>query len=208
MTTATELLAAAQTLSVNKHDELHAAWIAASPRFAAVAGTFHWIAFQANGRLDILLRQLERESLEFLRLPFEEQPLFFIDQLSLLSEAWLFNAYEMVRAAGQQIRERKIQDNELDGLKHRLGLVRMPLAKAEIQKAKPKSLVLINADGGNPKLYEADGSYIMPRGMCEKTGSFCWTPVDMRARASVLIRRRDLADELLAWSTKLPLKKV
>ncbi|HWV11766.1 MAG TPA: hypothetical protein VN110_00555, partial [Sphingobium sp.] len=156
---------------------------------------------QVNGRLDILLRQLEAEALHILALPPEKQPLLFIDQLSLLSEAWVIKTYELVRAACQQIRIRGEADEGLRRLKHSLGLVRMPMAKAEIQmaeRAKPP-LMLALGDGSEVKPYAADGSYIMPRMICSRTGSFLWIAVDVRTHRNVEISRRDLADQLLAW---------
>ena len=201
---ATELLLAAQALGTSQHYDLNSAWVTLSHSFANIAGPVHMVGFQANGRLDILLRQLESEALEILALPSETQPLLFIDQLSLLSEAWVIKTYEMVHAACQQLRLKGQTDDALRALKYRLGLVRMPMAKAEIQMAdKMKTPLMLGlGDGSELEPYAADGSYIMPRRICGQTGSFQWIAVDVRSQSNVEISRRDLADEMLAWTPR------
>jgi hypothetical protein len=205
----TKLVLAAQALGISNNYDLNSAWTKLSHSFASIAGPVHGIGFQANGRLDILLRQLEAEALEIFALPADKRPMLFIDQLSLFSEAWVIKTYEMVRAACQQLRRKGETDEALGTLKHRLGLVRMPMAKAEIQMADRMKtpLMLGLGDGSETKPYIADGSYIMPRTICGQTGSFCWVAVDIPSQRNVAISRRDLADELLAWvpgKTKAP----
>jgi hypothetical protein len=199
---ATLLITAAFKLSMNNKTEMHEAWIAHSFKLKEVAGTVHLINAQRNGELDLLLRQLGEEA--------PKKPTGDIDYSlsirSLLSNAWILSAYEMVRAADEQIRLKGEENNKLTKFKKRLGLVRVPTAKGEIQGKKGKNsnlndIVLANSDGSNPKKYSNDGSYMPPISFCAETGSIVWCPVDAETKQSVWIRRIDLSDELLALFT-------
>jgi hypothetical protein len=160
-----------------------------------VAGVAHIGSIQANNRLDLLIRALESE--------WEQAPDGVIDySLDLrysLSECWTLRAYEVVRAAVQQLDAKGETNERMTALKHRLGVVRMPLAKAEIQQARKakEPIVLTYEDGSGAKEYVDDGTYVVPRQICAETGSAMWCPVDVATGTSAQIRRIDLSNELL-----------
>lgn len=201
-----KLLNAAQTIADQAHADLHKQWIGLSHKLAAITGVAHVVGVQRVGRLDLLLRAIEAEVLADIAKPTEEQDFFAADVLSAQSEIWVLRAYEIVRAADQQLEEKGQENASITALKHRLGLVRIPLAKGEIQgmtkkRVKNDPIILARADGSDPKPYAADGSYLMPGHLCTATGSFSWAAVDRERQRNDLIRRRDLADEMLALET-------
>jgi hypothetical protein len=162
---------------------------------AEIAGEAHIATIQANNRLDLLIRQLEEE--------WEQPPAdvidFSLDLRYSLSECWVLRAYEVVRAAAEQLGAKGGSNEKLATLKRRLGLVRMPLAKAEIQQAKKASdpIILVFEDGSGAGEYTNNGTYVVPRQVCADTGSAMWCPVDLTINKSVQIRRIDLSSELL-----------
>src|SRR3546814_6218161 len=82
----------------------------------------------------------------------------------------------------------------------RMSMVRIPIAKGEIQGMCNKAadpIVLAHEDGTGAKEYANDGTYVMPRRVCADTGSTVWCPVDVTTGHSVQIRRIDLSNELL-----------
>lgn len=191
----TELLANAYVHCLESSRDLHQAWIVQSFKLSEVAGVAHIATIQANNRLDLLLRQLESEW----RQPPGDIIDFSLDLRYSLSECWVLRAYEIVRAAAQQLHRKNESHEKLATLKRRLGLVRMPVAKAEIQQASKAAdpIVLVHDDGSDPKEYASDGSYVVPREVCADTGSAMWRPVDISLGKSVQIRRIDLSNELL-----------
>jgi hypothetical protein len=133
-----------------------------------------------------------------LRLPDDQQDIFAFDRLSDQSEVWIIRAYEVIRAATQQLRVNQKESASIAALKKSLALVRMPIAKGEIQgRLNGDPLILSHRDGTDPKPYAADGTYIMPQGICTATGSISWSAVDLSGRRNVMIRRQALADEML-----------
>lgn len=191
----TNLVATGYVMCLDDRKDLHSAWISQSFKLAAIAGEAHIATIQANNRLDLLLRALEEE--------WEQPPEAVIDySLDLrfsLSECWILRSYEVVRAAAQQLHQKGNANEKVAAIKRRLGLVRMPVAKAEIQQANKAvdPIVLVHEDGVNPKEYTNDGSYVIPRQVCADTGSAMWCPVDVSTSKSVSIRRIDLSNELL-----------
>lgn len=182
--------------------ELHKRWISLSFRFGEIAGTVHIMSVQRVGRLDMLLRLLEDERLERMDGDPPKEPDLSLDLQMALSENWLLSAYEVVRAAKGQLKSRSEEMPKLLTLEKRLALVRMPIAKGEIQGIDQKTNknnppLLIKAGDDAPEPYQADGSFIMPCGLCEQTGAALWYPVDMATRETLAICRRDLSDELL-----------
>jgi hypothetical protein len=105
----------------------------------------------------------------------------------------------MVRSVDEQLKLSNEPNERLAQLKRRLGLVRIPNAKSQIQGKKSETLgiILAHADGSNPREYANDGSYMAPRGICSETGSAVWLPVDAATRQTTNIRRIDLSNELL-----------
>lgn len=186
-----------------KNEELRERWIAQSEKMGKIAGDAHLPSLQSNARLDIVVRLFESErdrgEKNFPDWNFQLQNMF--------SEYWVTKAYEVVRSANQQLDVKKQPDKKIKSLLHKLGLVRMPLDKAEIQgtgnasrnASRNGSLILALPDGSEPKQYEANGSYFLPRGICPQTGSIVWKPADVSTTpySTAFIRRIDLSDELL-----------
>lgn len=199
---ATELLLTAYGIGMARDTELHKRWISISHKLGPVAGTIHTISLQRVGRFDMLLRVLEAERLEMMLKPEpSSEPEWSLDLQSALSENWLFSAYEVARAAKKPFQAGK-DASRLFALEHRLALVRMPIAKGVIQgmDRKPHSgnpPMLVKAGDDAPELYQDDGSYMMPHGLCGETGAALWCPVDISKGETVTICRRDLSDEML-----------
>src|SRR3546814_20197725 len=81
-----------------------------------------------------------------------------------------------------------------------MGVVRIPIAKGEIQGMGKKAadpIVLAHEDGTGAKEYANDGTYVMTRRVCDDTGSTVWCPVDVPTGHSVQIPRIALSQELL-----------
>lgn len=201
--TATELLLTAHGMAMASGEELHKKWISVSFALGSVAGNAHLIALQRNGRLDLMLRLLETERLERMRYDPSKEPIWSLDLQVALSENWLLSAYEVARAAKAPFKASGNDASRLLALEHRLSLVRMPVAKGVIQgmdrkphKNNPPLLMKIGDD--TPELYQDDGSYMAPCGLCIETGAVLWYPVDMTKRETVAICRRDLSNEMLA----------
>lgn len=192
---ATDLITAAFSVCFTSKREVHEAWIAHSEKLGEIAGAGHIANAQDNGRLDLLLRQMDEEATA----PPDTSIDFSLSIRASLSDCWLLCAYEMVRSADEKLKLRNEPNERLTQLKRRLGLVRMPIAKAQIQgkTSETRGIILAHADGSNPREYANDGSYMAPRGICSETGSAVWLPVDAATRQTTQIRRIDLSNELL-----------
>ena len=201
--TATELLLAAYGIGMASDQELHKKWISVSHKLGPIAGTIHTISLQRAGRLDMMLRVLEGERLEIMKAEPSSEPEWSLDLQCSLSESWLFSVYEVARAAKKPFKASGEDPTRLLALEHRLALVRMPLAKGVIQGMDRKGRMddppmLVKAGDDTPELYQDDGSYMMPHGLCGETGAALWCPVDIAKGETVTICRRDLSDEMLA----------
>ena len=183
-------------------DELHKRWISVSFKLGAIAGAVHTLSVQRIGRLDMLLRLLEDERLERTKDDPANEPDWSLDLQFALSENWLLSAYEVARTAKEMLKRRSDKLPRLLTLENRLALVRMPIAKGEIQGMNQRTNrdnppMLVRAGDNTPEPYQADGSFIMPKSLCAETGSALWHPVDMTIVQTVAICRRDLSNELL-----------
>jgi len=192
----TELVANGYMAALDSQQELHQAWIKQSHKLAAIAGVAHLGAIQSGNRLDLLLRQLEAE--------YEPAPQgiadFSLDLRYSLAECWVLRMYEIIRAASVQLRIKGEENAKLTALKHHMGVVRMPIAKGEIQGMNKKAaqpIMLVYEDGTGATEYANDGTYVVPRQVCADTGSPMWCPVDIITGQSAQIRRIDLSNELL-----------
>jgi len=199
---ATELISKAFSIGLHAHEEFHKKWISVSYELERVAGAIHAISLQRIGRLDMLLRVLEGERLEFIKAGLSSEPDLSLDLQIALSENWLFSAYEVSRAAKKPLQDSDEDPSKLLKLEHRLSLVRMPLAKGEIQgmnkrENRDNPPMLIKARDEQLECYQNDGSYIMPHGICGATGAALWRPIDITKHETITICRRDLSDEML-----------
>ena len=200
---ALKLLSMAQAIADRANGELVKEWIGLSHRLVKITGIAHLVGVQRVGRLDVLVRQIEADVLADIQTPGGGKAFFAADVLAAHSEMWVLRAYEIVRAAAEQLKNRGEENASIAALKHRLGLIRMPIGKGEIQgmrerRIKNDPIVLVRGDGSDPRPYAADGSYVMPPSLCTATGSLSWAAVDRDTQRNDLIRRRDLADEMLA----------
>ncbi len=203
MMRATDLLETAYSLGMIGEAEIHKKWISVSHKLAAIAGVTHLVALESNNRLDLMLRLVESERLERLKSNSLNEIDWSLDLQISLSECWVLRAYEILRACKQQLKDYGPINPKLLSLQHRLAVVRVPIAKGEIEsmdrKANKGYAPMLGRMGETVATpYELDGSYVMPRAICPETGAAMWYPVDMKARQTVAICRRDLSDELLS----------
>lgn len=196
---------AAYTACMATHYSTHERWIKVVHKLASIAGVSHLGSMSYTSRLDLVLRQLENERLEQIQKPGSGEIDFSLDFMLSLSESWVLRAYEAIRSADEQERLRDRPNKKIKSFRRKIGLVRIPLAKGQIQdahlrkyKAKGDPLLLYREGDAEPKPYENDGSYIIPSGLCPETGAAMWWPVDIEARSVVGICRRELSDEFLA----------
>ncbi|WP_156472230.1 hypothetical protein [Sphingorhabdus sp. M41] len=201
--TATELLLSAYGMAMASDEELHEKWISVSFALGSVAGNAHLIALQRNGRLDLMLRLIEAERLERMKDDASDEPIWSLDLQFALSENWLLSAYEVARAAKAPFKASGTDASRLLALEHRLALVRMPAAKGVIQGMnrkphKDNPPLLRRLGDATPELYQDDGSYMAPQGLCVETGAVLWYPMDVTNGKEVVVCRRDLSNEMLA----------
>ena len=192
---ATDLITAAYNICFDSKREIHEAWITHSEKIGEIAGAGHIVNAQDNGRLDLLLRQMDEEATT----PRRKEIDFSLTIRASFSDYWLLRAYEIVRAADEQLKLKNDSNERITALKRRMALIRIPIAKAQIQgkPAETKRLILAHADGSDRREYTNDGSYMAPRGICSETGSAVWLPVDAATRQTAQIRRIDLSNKLL-----------
>lgn len=200
---ATDLLAMAYGMAMARDGKIHEKWVSTSIQFSSIAGTVHMITTQRIGRLDMLLRMLENERFERIKAGPTGDVDWSLDIQFALSENWLLSAYEVARAAKEQLKRRGREMPTLLALENRLALIRMPIAKGEIQGMNQKAYkdnppMLVKLGDTTPEPYQADGSFIMPHGLCEETGAVLWCPVDMKVGRTIAICRRELSNEMLA----------
>ncbi len=199
-----ELLQRVYMMGVNSYPDETSKWITVMHRLGSQAGVAHTISMSSISKLDIMLRQLESEHLQWLKAPQHDGFTMITDQIGILSDSWLLSAYEVVRA----VRAQGTTDPRLIKLYEQLTLARIPVAKAEISgadryrnkhKQLPDLMLYPVGDGpdNSPKAYSHDGSYIVPKGICGETGAMVWFPVDLASRQTVDICRRDLSDSFL-----------
>jgi hypothetical protein len=155
------LLGSAMNLALSRNFALHEAWVKVQHKFGGLAGVAHLPAFAWNSRLDILLRELEKERLERFGEPFQEVE-FVDDFLTGLSESWVSRSYEMLRAAKQRCAARSEKFPEaLNDVFGKFELVRMAIDKGEIAKANRRNapnIALEHEDGSDPREYVNDGN--------------------------------------------------
>jgi hypothetical protein len=199
---ATKLVSTAFAIGLKRDEDLYKKWITISHKLGPVAGTIHTASLQRIGRLDMLLRVLEGERLQLLKAGPSAELDLSLDLQSAMSEHWVFSAYEVTRAAKKPFQAIGKDASRLLSLAHRLGLVRMPLAKGVIQGMDRKPYrenppTLVRVGDTEPELYQDNGSYIMSQGLCGETGAALWCPLDITKGEEIAICRRDLSDEML-----------
>jgi hypothetical protein len=200
---ASDLLENAFLVALSNQPELHKKWVRLSHRVAGIAGANHLLALQQNYRLDLLLRQLEDERLARMQAPPAHEVDWTLEIQSSLSQAWVLRAYEVIRVTKDRLRKNGRPNEKVTALAHRLAVVRMPIAKGQIEGMLKRANrenppILVRAGETEAFPYADDGTYNMPSGLCGETGAVMWWPVDVTAGETVAICRRDLSDEFLA----------
>jgi hypothetical protein len=135
----------------------------------------------------------------------------------MLSESWVVNYYEILRAFRQRDDEANLG---VDGVSAMAAfksifadveLLRMPLAKYEIAKDRrmkePLTMRAIppNNDATDEHVYDKKDptrSHIMPTGMSGR-GSMTWLVLDHSVPREYWVERQDLADRLLALANEI-----
>jgi hypothetical protein len=202
------LLDATIKIGMNQNLEIHKKWVHVQHRFSEVSGRASLTTFPPNTRLDLVLRQLEAETLETINDPSGDgaaESEFVTDFAVSLAEMWLMRSYELVRAAKCFCQKNHIDfPPRLSAVLHDLALVRMPIDKGEIEGAikkanKPQldALELI-LEGSDHEIKYAAGNYIPKKEICAQTGAIIWYPVNLETGDMVGICRRDLSDALLS----------
>ncbi|GAK70698.1 hypothetical protein RRU01S_13_00360 [Agrobacterium rubi TR3 = NBRC 13261] len=174
------------------------AWSKLSLTFSKF-GVAHSITVMNMSKLDIMLRQLERELVaEFANSQYDDNS-FSTGLIVALSDAWLLGIYEAIRAA----RDMKPVEEKLDALYAALTLVRIPVAKAQLAGANRKFPSLLMVPAGdevddNQKPYAHDGSYLVASNCCTQTGAKVWYPFNLKTQKTDRISRIELSDQFLA----------
>lgn len=193
-----DLIVAAFSHSQRVEAELYKRWIKCS---AILGGGFAnsaiGINIQWDGRLDVLLRSMEKESIgitsEQIDLPLQCKHMF--------SVYWISSVYEWLRALNQ----RRFLKGTLSEVFRQFELLRMGLQKHEIPKddylKEPISMVRMPLSNTQNDFYIYDTSdnlrgYIMPTGVSER-GSAMWLVFDARNKSEFWLERRGLSDSLL-----------
>jgi hypothetical protein len=202
------------------HNAKHASWTNLSAR---LAGRFSLpiatISLQRLGDLDLLLRCMEDEFQT--NKTIEAADRFGLDYTVhyqvMLSESWVVNYYEILRAFRQRDDEANLG---VDGVSAMAAfksifadveLLRMPLAKYEIAKDRrmkePLTMRAIppNNDATDEHVYDKKDptrSHIMPTGMSGR-GSMTWLVLDHSVPREYWVERQDLADRLLALANEI-----
>ena len=195
---ATDHIGKAFAIGLAQEQEIHSKWVAIAGKLATISGVAHWGSSASDSRLDLLLLAMERDCLEHLKNPKPHEFILSHDIFMSLSECWVLRTYEVIRAAWE--RSGKPIEGKLSQFKHRLGLVRVPIAKGEIQHPKNFKETILLGKMGEPESapYAPNGSYIIPRTVCLETGAVMWVTIDVKSHQSVEICRRDLSNEFLA----------
>lgn len=202
-----ELLVKAIVSAILKHQNLHAQWIDASCSVGSrlTIPTLK-ISIQDLGKMDILLRSIEKEQLY--RDPAAHAVVsgLITSMQSLLSEAWVSAAYEIIRL----LKSRNIwkNDPEFHRLVHDLSLVRITIDKHEIARDnKLQAPIQFTGSSDDPTAtvtpYDKDDplrSHMLPRCISTKTGSFAWKPIEIKNHGPQhkTIERQDLSDQFLS----------
>lgn len=118
---------------MSRYEETHKKWVSMSFLLGQIADNAHLVALQRNGRLDLMLRLLESERIERIKNNSPTEPVWSLDMQCSLSENWLLSAYEVMRAPKERLKGGDKDVPKLSELERRLAVVRMPIAKGEIQ---------------------------------------------------------------------------
>jgi hypothetical protein len=213
-------IASAFQIARAKYHVKHASWTDLSAR---LAGRFSlpiaMIGLQRLGDLDLLLRCMEDE--------FQaNKATEAADKLGLdhtfhyqvmLSEGWVVNCYEILRAFRQRGYEANLGADGVSALATfksifmDLEFLRMPIAKYEIAKdSRMKEPLTMRAfppnnDATDEHIYDKKNptrSHIMPTGVSCR-GSMTWLVLDHSVPREYWVERQDLADRLLALANEV-----
>jgi hypothetical protein len=195
MTTVSTCLTTAVAIASRKHHDLHKRWI----RLSLLIGGKDLVLRQSDGRLDLVLREMELETLA--RVPKRDQgdetELLAFDMQCALSMYWIASVYEGIRL----VTKRNPAD-KLKALHSRFEMVRVPLAKGQIARDRNMgeiTLVKVGPGDPDPQTYSAKSRihYRPVHLLCLETGSIGWNVMDASKGGETFISRRMLSDEVL-----------
>lgn len=177
--------------------ELHEKWVRVSFQLGRGSNPYQMMFMQPDGRMDLLLRAVEAETLAAMSRPQEDEPNFSLEIQYTLSRYWILSMYELLRSSNRE-------SEEIKALHRRFELIRIPLAKFQIAQDRHKPTIFLGRYGDGPE-QEADAyswkdgrvPYMPRQVVCNQTGSIAWLPVDYETQSEVFISRRMLSDEVL-----------
>jgi hypothetical protein len=213
-------IASAFRIARAKYNVKHASWTTLS---GLLAGRFSlpvaMMSMQRQGDLDLLLRCMEDE-FQANKLA-EAADKFGLDHTFhyqvMLSESWVINCYEILRAFRQRDDEANLGADGVSALVSFKSIVadfellRMPIAKYEIAKdgrmKEPLNMRALppNIESTNTLIYDKNDptrSHIMPTGISDR-GSMMWLALDHSVPREYWVERQDLADRLLALANEI-----
>jgi transcriptional regulator with XRE-family HTH domain len=194
------LLNEAVNLAAQQQSELYQKWI----RVSFATGIPHLLLNQADALVDMILRSMENESRDRLHNNVHVAD-FHLTLQTTLSRYWIYSWYEVIRAA--QEKQGKASSEHLLSLRHKVELVRVPLAKLEIANDQKLKQPLHFLKPGDPpeaaKPYSAKQrfDYTATTIMSTENGSCGWRVYDTASKSEVEVLRREISDDILAlWS--------
>jgi len=196
----TKLVAAAFGLSAMLRRDIQSQWVSISFRVGgALPASLLVESIQRVGHLDALVRCLEDERFE----PAAAPDMALHYQM-ILSELWLGSLYEILRLI--QDRDLLEQTEAFTELAHHLKLLRIPIEKHEIAADRSLQQPLVfdrspdQPDDATAYVYskgDVKRAIILPKELCNR-GSLRWHVVDVKAKKSYWLSRRELSDRTLA----------
>jgi hypothetical protein len=177
---------------------VHGRWLFVEYEWSTRFGPDLCTRFPGMIALDLSLRQLERDKLRGIGSP-HQCDLRPVDDIMLsLSEIWMKQAYDMARAARASLLRRHLTvPHRVAELFAQLELVRPSLADRP-QSGEPVPFWVRLAAGAAPTQEIELEHRLVPRAICDRSGSVMWWAVDPGSAMTVEIRRRSLSDAFLS----------
>lgn len=161
------------------------------------------VSIQRDGEVDLLLRSIEDEMARRDVHAREQDMLFVINYLGLMSTYWIGSVYETFRL----LKERNLADQDVTFMEifRALELLRIPLEKHEIAKdrlLKEPLMFVRNPPQNDPRdayTYDRDDTkraHIMQQGLMP-SGSMAWLALDLKGNAQRWVERRWISEKII-----------